>query len=50
MHADYEILTMKRVLLGMLVLTVLMFACKGKQTESAAEDVLEDTVAQQPTD
>ena len=41
---------MKRVFLGMLVLTVLMFSCQGKRTEGAAQDASEDSVTQQPTD
>lgn len=41
---------MKRVLLGMLVLTALMFSCKGKQTEGAPQDEPKDSVVQQPTD
>ena len=35
---------MKRLLFGALVLTVLMFSCKGKQTGDTAEDVPQDTI------
>ena len=34
---------MKRLLFGALVLTALMFSCKGKQTGDTAEDVPQDT-------
>ena len=34
---------MKRLLFGALVLTVLMFSCKGKQTNDTAEDVPQDS-------
>ena len=34
---------MKRLLFGALALSVLMFSCKGKQTEGAAQDASQDT-------
>ena len=43
---------MKRLLIGTLVLTVLMFSCKGKQTTGTAEAAPQDTtdsIAQQDT-
>jgi hypothetical protein len=43
---------MKRLLIGTLVLTALMFSCKGKQTTGTAEAAPQDTtdsIAQQDT-
>ena len=43
-------LTMKRLLVGMLALTVLMFSCKGKQAEGTTEDAPQDSIDAAVTD
>ena len=44
LHAEFERQVMNRLLLWALVLTALMFSCKGKQSNGTADDVPQDTV------
>ena len=50
MHIEFERETMKRLFWGILVMTVLMFSCKGKQTTGAPDGAPSDTVDTTRTD